>query len=92
MIFISLLTALITLALVSTVAFAETVYSAPRLILQITVDQLRGDLPGRYADRYAQQINRLVHPVDIASTLSACVGSKPPSAAAGEPLLEVLNR
>ncbi len=25
--------------------------SAPRLVLQITVDQLRGDLPGRYADR-----------------------------------------
>jgi hypothetical protein len=40
----------------------------------------------------AQQINRLVHPVDIASTLSAFVGAKPPSAAAGEPLLEVLNR
>ncbi|MDH3809546.1 MAG: alkaline phosphatase family protein, partial [Desulfuromonadales bacterium] len=25
--------------------------STPRLVLQITVDQLRGDLPGRYADR-----------------------------------------
>ena len=25
--------------------------SAPRLVLQITVDQLRGDMPGRYADR-----------------------------------------
>jgi hypothetical protein len=23
----------------------------PKLVLQITVDQLRGDLPGRYADR-----------------------------------------
>ena len=52
--FVSLLTALITLALVSTAAFAETVNSAPRLILQITVDQLRGDLPGRYADRYGE--------------------------------------
>jgi len=40
----------------------------------------------------AQQINRLVHPVDIAATLSACVGAKPTSAAVGEPLLEVLNR
>jgi len=26
-------------------------FSAPRLVLQITVDQLRGDLPARYADR-----------------------------------------
>lgn len=26
----------------------------PRLILQITVDQLRGDLPGRYLERYGQ--------------------------------------
>jgi predicted AlkP superfamily pyrophosphatase or phosphodiesterase len=25
--------------------------STPRLVLQITVDQLRGDMPGRYADR-----------------------------------------
>jgi hypothetical protein len=33
---------------------AETVNSAPRLILQITVDQLRSDLPGRYADRYGE--------------------------------------
>ncbi|UCH90524.1 MAG: alkaline phosphatase family protein, partial [Nitrospirota bacterium] len=39
----------------------------------------------------AQQINRLVHPVDIASTLSAYVGIKPSSNAAGEPLLEVIN-
>ena len=39
----------------------------------------------------AQRINRLVHPVDIASTLSAWMGAKMPSAAAGKPLLEVLN-
>jgi predicted AlkP superfamily pyrophosphatase or phosphodiesterase len=26
----------------------------PRLVLQITVDQLRGDMPGRYADRLAE--------------------------------------
>ena len=35
-------------------AFAASVPAAtspPRLVLQITVDQLRGDLPGRYADR-----------------------------------------
>lgn len=51
--FVSLLSALIG-ALVPTAAFAETVNSAPRLILQITVDQLRGDLPGRYADRYGE--------------------------------------
>jgi len=52
--FVRLLTLIITIALVSTAAFAETVNSAPRLILQITVDQLRGDLPGRYADRYGE--------------------------------------
>jgi len=52
--FISLIVALITLALIPTAAFAETANSAPRLILQITVDQLRGDLPGRYADRYGE--------------------------------------
>jgi len=51
--FVSLLSALIG-ALVPTAAFAETVNSAPRLILQITVDQLRGNLPGRYADRYGE--------------------------------------
>ena len=33
-------------------AFAQTAQSVPKLILQITVDQLRGDLPGRYAGRY----------------------------------------
>jgi predicted AlkP superfamily pyrophosphatase or phosphodiesterase len=52
--FVRLLTALITIALVPTAAFAETDNSAPKLILQITVDQLRGDLPGRYADRYRE--------------------------------------
>ena len=40
--------ALLVLALVASVPEAS---SAPRLVLQITVDQLRGDLPGRYADR-----------------------------------------
>ncbi|GAI78809.1 unnamed protein product, partial [marine sediment metagenome] len=39
---------LVVLALaVPTLAASPT----PRLVLQITVDQLRGDLPGRYADR-----------------------------------------
>ena len=53
---------LIAAALLAAVAFTTTIAraadpsspkgiaaaSAPRLILQITVDQLRGDLPGRY--------------------------------------------
>jgi predicted AlkP superfamily pyrophosphatase or phosphodiesterase len=39
---------LVALALTAPVPAAS---SAPRLVLQITVDQLRGDLPGRYADR-----------------------------------------
>ena len=43
--------ALVALALVTPVPAAT---SAPRLVLQITVDQLRGDLPGRYADRLTE--------------------------------------
>jgi len=46
--------ALIACFLVTPAAFAETVNSKPRLILQITVDQLRGDLPVRYAERYGE--------------------------------------
>jgi predicted AlkP superfamily pyrophosphatase or phosphodiesterase len=46
--FVSLL---LVLALVMPV-FA--ISSNPRLVLQITVDQLRGDLPGRYADRLSK--------------------------------------
>jgi arylsulfatase A-like enzyme len=38
----------------------------------------------------AQRINRLVHPVDVAPTLSAFLGMTPPSSAAGSPLEEVL--
>ena len=50
----------ITLALagVSLPAFAQDATRAasvkPKLILQITVDQLRGDLPGRYLDRMGE--------------------------------------
>ena len=39
----------------------------------------------------AQRISRLVHPVDIAATLAACVGAKPPSAAVGKILEEVVK-
>jgi hypothetical protein len=39
----------------------------------------------------AQRVDRLLHPVDIASTLSAFVGAKPPSGARGTPLMEVLK-
>ena len=28
--------------------------TSPRLVLQITVDQLRGDLPGRYYERFGE--------------------------------------
>jgi arylsulfatase A-like enzyme len=41
-------------ALLPIVAFSKTPVDKPRLILQITVDQLRGDLPGRYADRFGK--------------------------------------
>lgn len=40
----------------------------------------------------AGRVDRLVHPVDIATTLAASVGAKPPSGAVGNPLPEVLNR
>ncbi len=39
----------------------------------------------------AQSIGRLVHPVDVAPTLSAYLGMSPPSSAAGSPLREVLE-
>jgi predicted AlkP superfamily pyrophosphatase or phosphodiesterase len=40
----------------------------------------------------AERIDRLVHPVDIAPTLSAYLGIKPPAGAVGTPLIEVLRR
>ena len=39
------------LALLSSISPTPAASAPPRLVLQITVDQLRGDLPGRYADR-----------------------------------------
>ena len=43
------------LALASpTVAAPSPTFEKPRLVLQITVDQLRGDLPTRYADRLGE--------------------------------------
>ena len=49
---------LLTTALVGTLAFAVTAARAaapaPRLILQITVDQLRGDLPGRHLSQMGE--------------------------------------
>jgi hypothetical protein len=44
------------------------------------------------ADIPAQRISGLVHPVDIASTLSVYLRTKYPSAAAGTPLVEVLQQ
>jgi arylsulfatase A-like enzyme len=43
------------------------------------------------ADIPAQRISRLIHPVDIAPTLSNYFGIKPPAASVGEPLTEVLS-
>ena len=43
------------LALASpTVAAPSPTFEKPRLVLQITVDQFRGDLPTRYADRLGE--------------------------------------
>ncbi len=39
----------------------------------------------------SQRISRLVHPADIAPTLAAYLGIKPPSGSVGTPLLEVLQ-
>ena len=79
----------------------------PRLILQITVDQLLGDLPTRGSpsryDSYvliifagmgfpAQRINRLVHTVDIASTMSLLAGVKPATGSFGVLLDEVFRK
>jgi len=50
----SLSAALMAVAMFGSVALAETADPAPKLVLQITVDQLRGDLPGRFAQRYGQ--------------------------------------
>ena len=38
----------------SAAAHAAEISLPPRLILQITVDQLRGDLPGRYASEMGE--------------------------------------
>lgn len=52
---VSLLTALVILVLISSATSAENINSHPRLILQITVDALRGDLPTRYYDRLGEK-------------------------------------
>jgi arylsulfatase A-like enzyme len=38
----------------------------------------------------AQRVSRRVHTVDVAPTLCALLGTQPPSAADGVPLVEVL--
>jgi predicted AlkP superfamily pyrophosphatase or phosphodiesterase len=43
------------LAIFALAASAQAATPVPRLILQITVDQLRGDLPTRYADRLSDK-------------------------------------
>ena len=40
----------------------------------------------------AQRIDRLVHTIDIAPTLSLMVGAKPPTGSFGAPLIEVVKR
>ncbi len=42
------------ISLAVTTAFPALAAEKPRLILQITVDQFRGDLPMRYADRLGE--------------------------------------
>jgi len=47
-------TAFAALATVPILAAPAAAGSSPRLILQVTVDQLRGDLPGRYLERMGE--------------------------------------
>ena len=49
-----LLIASLVIALVVSAALAQPAETPPKLVLQITVDQLRGDLPGRYRDRLGE--------------------------------------
>lgn len=39
-----------------------------------------------------QRVHRKVHTVDVASTLSALIGAKPPSGASGQVLVEVMEQ
>jgi predicted AlkP superfamily pyrophosphatase or phosphodiesterase len=39
----------------------------------------------------SQTVHRLVHPVDVAPTIAACLGMTPPGSAQGSPLAEVLQ-
>ena len=78
----------------------------PKLVLQITVDQLRRAVvhgsPWRYdtfvpiifagAGLEPKDVYRPVNTVDVAATLAAWLGTKPPSGAVGIPLGEVLNQ
>lgn len=50
----SIVMSMAALAVLALVIPAIAASPAPRLILQITVDQLRGDLPSRYADRLTE--------------------------------------
>ena len=49
-----LLIALPVIALVVSAAFVQSTETPPKLVLKITVDQLHGDLPGRYRDRLGE--------------------------------------
>ena len=111
------------ITLFSASSHAESSAAKPKLILQITVDQFRGDLPTRYYERLGEggfkylwetgivyrdahhahantetivghatlaTIDRRVLTIDIAPTLTAYLGIKPPSGSQGTPLTEVL--
>jgi len=68
-------------ALLTVLASTSFAASEIRLILQITVDQLRGDLPLRHMDQYGM----------VAATLANKMGVEVPSSAIGEPLEEVVQ-
>ncbi len=51
---VSRISLLMLITLFSASSYAESTAAKPKLILQITVDQLRGDLPTRYYERLGE--------------------------------------
>ncbi len=51
--------------LFSTLAVAGTAPGKPKLVLQITIDQMRGDFPMRYKDRLGEGGFRYLYPFTV---------------------------
>ena len=87
----------ITLLLLMQTGFA-VVYAAtqPRLVLQITVDGLRGDLLNRYQENFGKGGFRYLLDKGVVYTNAHyqhanILGLSPPSSSQGSPLIEVVK-